>query len=63
MAHRIAYIPQTHAPAFRFSVRDMVLMGTTHRISPLSAPKRMSTEPVVSSSSPAKMLSAIILKN
>ena len=39
MAHRIAYIPQTHAPAFRFSVRDMVLMGTTHRISPLSAPK------------------------
>ncbi len=39
LAHRIAYIPQTHAPAFRFSVRDMVLMGTTHRISPLSAPK------------------------
>ncbi|MBR2645044.1 MAG: ABC transporter ATP-binding protein, partial [Clostridia bacterium] len=28
LAHRIAYIPQTHAPAFRFSVRDMVLMGT-----------------------------------
>ncbi len=39
LAHRIAYIPQTHAPAFRYSVRDMVLMGTTHRLSPLSAPK------------------------
>ena len=39
LAHRIAYIPQTHAPAFRFAVRDIVLMGTTHRISPLSAPK------------------------
>ncbi len=39
LADRIAYIPQTHAPAFRFPVRDMVLMGTTHRVSPLSAPK------------------------
>ena len=39
MAHRIAYIPQTHAPAFRYSVRDMVLMGTTHNFSALSAPK------------------------
>ncbi len=38
-AHRIAYIPQTHTMTFRFSVLDMVLMGTTHRISPLSAPK------------------------
>ena len=38
-AHRVAYIPQTHEGAFRFSVRDMVLMGTTHTLSPLSAPK------------------------
>ena len=38
LAHRVAYIPQTHAMTFRFSVRDMVLMGTTHRVSPLSAP-------------------------
>ena len=37
LAHRIAYIPQTHAPTFRFAVRDIVLMGTTHRISPLSS--------------------------
>ncbi len=43
LAHRIAYIPQTHAPAFRFSVRDMVLMGTTHRISPLSSPRAAET--------------------
>ncbi len=37
-AHRIAYIPQTHAPAFRFSVRDTVLMGTTHTLSPFASP-------------------------
>ena len=38
-AHRIAYIPQTHPMTFRFSVYDMVLMGTTHRISPFSVPR------------------------
>lgn len=38
-AHRVAYIPQTHPLTFRFSVRDVVLMGTTHQISPLSAPR------------------------
>ena len=37
-AHRVAYIPQTHAPAFRFSVRDMVLMGTSHTLSPFASP-------------------------
>ena len=37
-AHRIAYIPQTHGMAFRFSVRDVVLMGTTHMLSPLASP-------------------------
>lgn len=38
-AHRIAYIPQTHPMTFRFTVFDMVLMGTTHQISPLSVPR------------------------
>ena len=39
LAHHVAYIPQTHPMTFRFTVRDMVLMGTTHRISPLSVPR------------------------
>lgn len=39
-AHRIAYIPQTHAMTFRFSVRDTVLMGTTHTLSPFAQPGR-----------------------
>ena len=39
-AHRIAYIPQTHAMTFRFSVRDTVLMGTSHMLSPLASPGR-----------------------
>ncbi len=38
LAHRIAYIPQIHAWNVAFSVRDMVLMGTSHTLSPLSAP-------------------------
>ena len=38
LAHRIAYIPQTHAPAFRFSVLDTVLMGTTHMLSTFALP-------------------------
>ena len=39
-AHRIAYIPQTHAMTFRFPVRDTVLMGTSHMLSPLASPGR-----------------------
>ena len=39
-AHRVAYIPQTHAMTFRFSVRDVVLMGTSHTLSPLASPGR-----------------------
>lgn len=39
LAHRVAYIPQTHYPSFNYSVQDMVLMGTAHRLSPFSAPK------------------------
>ena len=37
-AHRVAYIPQTHAMSFRFPVRDVVLMGTSHTLSPLASP-------------------------
>lgn len=29
LARRIAYVPQSHYPAFNYSVLDMVLMGTT----------------------------------
>ncbi len=38
LAHRVAYIPQTHGQAFSYMVLDMVLMGTTHQVSPLSVP-------------------------
>ena len=44
LAHRVAYIPQIHAQTFGYSVRDMVLMGTTHAVSPMSAPKRAENE-------------------
>ena len=39
-AHRAAYIPQTHAPTVGFTVREMVLMGTSHTLSPLAVPGR-----------------------
>lgn len=38
MAHRAAYIPQTHSMTFRYPVRDMVLMGTSHTLSPIASP-------------------------
>ncbi len=44
LAHRIAYIPQSRGPAFHYTVLEMVLMGTTHRVSMLSAPSRHETE-------------------
>ena len=37
-AHRVATIPQAHPLSFRYSVSDMVLMGTSHRLSPLAVP-------------------------
>lgn len=40
IAHRVAYIPQTHYPSFNYSVLDMVLMGTAHRLSVFTAPGR-----------------------
>ncbi|MDO4812885.1 MAG: ABC transporter ATP-binding protein [Eubacteriales bacterium] len=38
LSHRIAYIPQIHYPAFQYSVLEMVLMGTTHRLSAVASP-------------------------
>lgn len=40
LAHKVAYIPQTHGIAFSYSVLDMVLMGTTHQVSVMSVPGR-----------------------
>lgn len=38
LAHRVAYIPQVHGQPFGYSVLDMVLMGTSHAVSPLGVP-------------------------
>lgn len=38
LARHVAYIPQSHAPAFNYSVFNMVLMGTTSQLSPLASP-------------------------
>ncbi len=38
LSKQIAYVPQSHYPAFHYSVFDMVLMGTTSHISPFSSP-------------------------
>ena len=38
LAQRVAYVPQSHNPAFGYSVYDMVLMGTTPQISGASMP-------------------------
>lgn len=39
-AKLIAYIPQSSHPAFNYSVRDIVLMGTTSGLGTFSTPKR-----------------------
>ena len=44
MARRIAYIPQQSAPAFNYSVSDIVLMGTTNRVGAFSTPKKEDAE-------------------
>ena len=44
LAHKIAYIPQTHGMAFGYSVEDMVLMGTTHNVSSVSVPGKKEHE-------------------
>ena len=38
LAHKIAYIPQSHHPIFNFNVLDMVLMGTNAQLNRFSAP-------------------------
>lgn len=38
LAKKIAYIPQSHHPAFNYSVLDMVLMGATAQLGGLSSP-------------------------
>ena len=37
-AHRVAAIPQAHPLSFRYSAFDMVLMGTSHDLSPFAIP-------------------------
>lgn len=38
IAAKVAYIPQTHTPTFHYTVLEMVLMGTTHRVRGLQSP-------------------------
>ncbi|NLZ77817.1 MAG: ABC transporter ATP-binding protein [Spirochaetales bacterium] len=40
----VAYIPQSHGHTFNYSVLDMVLMGTTPSIDPLSVPGKRQKE-------------------
>lgn len=44
LAKKIAYIPQSHHPAFNYSVFDMVLMGSTAQLSGLSSPGQKQME-------------------
>lgn len=37
-AHRVASIPQAHPLSFRYRAFDMVLMGTSHGLSPFAVP-------------------------
>lgn len=44
LAQHVAYIPQAHAPAFNFTVRDMVLMGTTAGMGLFANPQKAQKE-------------------
>lgn len=44
IASHVAYIPQSHYPAFNYSVFDMVLMGTTNRVGLFSSPGKRERE-------------------
>ena len=44
LARRIALIPQSHSPAFHYSVFDMVLMGTTAQTGLFSSPGKSQIE-------------------
>lgn len=43
LARHVAYVPQSHYPAFNYTVLDMVLMGTSSRTSPFSPPRKKET--------------------
>lgn len=43
IAAKVAYIPQTHTPTFHYTVLEMVLMGTTHRVRGLKSPGEQET--------------------
>lgn len=44
MAKIVAYIPQSHAPVFNYSVFDVVLMGTSAQVSAVNTPRRKQLE-------------------
>ncbi|MBQ8662808.1 MAG: ABC transporter ATP-binding protein [Eubacterium sp.] len=44
LAHNIAYIPQTHGHVFNYQVKDMVLMGTSHKVSSFAVPGKKERE-------------------
>lgn len=44
MARLVAYIPQSNAPTFNYSVFDMVLMGTTSQLTVLGTPGKLQKE-------------------
>ena len=43
-AHLVASIPQAHPLSFRYSAFDMVLMGTSHNLSPFALPGKKERE-------------------
>ncbi len=44
LAKRVAYIPQNHSSAYAFTVRDMVLLGTTASLKRFEHPGRIQLE-------------------
>ncbi|MEG1547632.1 MAG: ABC transporter ATP-binding protein [Clostridia bacterium] len=44
LAHHMAYIPQSHAQSFNYTVLDMVLMGTAHQMAQFSLPGKKQME-------------------
>lgn len=44
LAHKMAYVPQTHNPAFSYTVRDFIVMGRTPYINVFSQPSELDFE-------------------
>lgn len=44
IARRVAYVPQSYAPAFRYTALETVLMGASCALSPLAQPGLVQTE-------------------